>query len=106
VQKSLTKITSSKLSWFETYTYILKFNTLFTCETDVFFQFKDKVGKFKESIVNDVQGMLSLYEAFQLRFHGEEILEETYKKEVSNVTKVIFSFKSYILLLNEKLINK
>ncbi|QCD94019.1 casbene synthase [Vigna unguiculata] len=50
---------------------------------------RDKVGKFKESIVNDVQGMLSLYEAFQLRFHGEEILEETYKKEVSNVTKAL-----------------
>jgi len=65
----------------------LKFNTLFTCETDVFCQLKDKAGNFKESILNDVQGMLSLYDASQLRFHGEDILEETYSFTLTELTK-------------------
>jgi len=47
----------------------------------------DEAGKFKKSIVNDVQGMLSLYEASQLRFHGEDILEEAYSFTLSELTK-------------------
>ncbi|XP_027923980.1 (-)-germacrene D synthase-like isoform X2 [Vigna unguiculata] len=54
---------------------------------DVFCQLKDKAGNFKESILNDVQGMLSLYDASQLRFHGEDILEETYSFTLTELTK-------------------
>ncbi|KAK9025819.1 hypothetical protein V6N11_038674 [Hibiscus sabdariffa] len=36
----------------------------------------DSEGKLKECLTNDVQGMLSLYEATHLRVHGEDILEE------------------------------
>ncbi|KAG8502909.1 hypothetical protein CXB51_000534 [Gossypium anomalum] len=36
----------------------------------------DTDGKFKESLINNVRGMLSLYEAAYLRVHGEDILEE------------------------------
>nr|UJH94377.1 germacrene D synthase 1 [Zanthoxylum ailanthoides] len=43
---------------------------------DVFDKFKDSDGKFKASLVNDVRGMLSLYEATHLRVHGENILDE------------------------------
>ncbi|XP_065877162.1 (-)-germacrene D synthase-like [Euphorbia lathyris] len=43
---------------------------------DVFDKFKDENGKFKDSIVNDVRGMLSLYETTHLRTHGEEILDQ------------------------------
>ncbi|KAL4273995.1 hypothetical protein GQ457_13G002770 [Hibiscus cannabinus] len=43
---------------------------------DVFNKFKDSEGKLKECLTNDVQGMLSLYEATHLRVHGEDILEE------------------------------
>ncbi|XP_027911972.1 (-)-germacrene D synthase-like [Vigna unguiculata] len=53
----------------------------------VFCKFMDEAGKFKKSIVNDVQGMLSLYEASQLRFHGEDILEEAYSFTLSELTK-------------------
>ena len=42
----------------------------------MFNKFKDKEGKFKESLVDDIQGMLSLYEAAHLRGHGDEILDE------------------------------
>ena len=33
-------------------------------------------GNFSETITNDVEGMLSLYEAAHLRIHGEDILDE------------------------------
>ncbi|MED6140338.1 hypothetical protein PIB30_092218 [Stylosanthes scabra] len=48
--------------------------------SDVFNKFKNKKGKFDEIIiVQDVQGMWSLYEAAQLRVHGEDILEEAHE---------------------------
>nr|AGW18161.1 terpene synthase 4-1 [Copaifera langsdorffii] len=43
---------------------------------DVFNKFKDEQGKISETIANDVEGMLSLYEAADLRIHGEDILDE------------------------------
>ncbi|KAG8386213.1 hypothetical protein BUALT_Bualt03G0125800 [Buddleja alternifolia] len=42
---------------------------------DVFNKFLDHEGKFEESLTNNVQGILSLYEAAHCRVHGEEILE-------------------------------
>jgi len=42
----------------------------------VFKQFTEQDGKFKETLTNDVQGLLSLYEASHLRVRDEEILEE------------------------------
>ncbi|KAL3649970.1 hypothetical protein CASFOL_006373 [Castilleja foliolosa] len=44
--------------------------------TCVFEKFKDEENKFKESVKNDVEGLLSLYEAAHIRVHGEDILEE------------------------------
>ncbi|KAK7262674.1 hypothetical protein RJT34_30249 [Clitoria ternatea] len=46
--------------------------------SDVFYKFKDQTGNFDEGLANDVQGMLSLYEAAEVRVHGEEILDEAY----------------------------
>ncbi|KAK9942566.1 hypothetical protein M0R45_008222 [Rubus argutus] len=43
---------------------------------DIFNKFKDANGCFKESLVADPSGMLSLYEASHLRVHKEDILEE------------------------------
>ncbi|KAL5804320.1 hypothetical protein ACOSQ3_031120 [Xanthoceras sorbifolium] len=44
--------------------------------SDVFNKFKDSKGNFKESLVTDIKGILSLYEATHLRVHREDILEE------------------------------
>ncbi|GAY68945.1 hypothetical protein CUMW_268120 [Citrus unshiu] len=43
---------------------------------DVLEKFKDDEGRFKSSLINDVQGMLSLYEAAYMATRGEDILDE------------------------------
>ncbi|PQQ16398.1 (-)-germacrene D synthase-like [Prunus yedoensis var. nudiflora] len=64
----------------ELYTAALRFRLLrqqgYNISCDIFNNFKDGDGKFKESLVNDVVGLLSLYEATHLRIHGEDILDE------------------------------
>ncbi|XP_031284201.1 alpha-copaene synthase-like [Pistacia vera] len=47
-----------------------------TCSCDIFIKFKDERGKFKESLINDVSGMLSLYEAAHIGIRGEDVLDE------------------------------
>ncbi|XP_029125459.1 probable terpene synthase 2 [Cajanus cajan] len=42
----------------------------------VFNKFKDVTGCFSERLVNDVEGLLCLYEASHMMIHGEDILEE------------------------------
>lgn len=42
----------------------------------MFEKFKDHEGNFKTSLINDVQGMLSLYEAAYLAIRGEDVLDE------------------------------
>ncbi|CAA0815536.1 Alpha-humulene/(-)-(E)-beta-caryophyllene synthase [Striga hermonthica] len=42
----------------------------------IFEKFKDGENKFRDSIANDVEGLLSLYEAAHARIHGEDILDE------------------------------
>ncbi|CAL9017341.1 unnamed protein product, partial [Prunus brigantina] len=63
------------------YTAALYFRLLrqqgYNVSCDMFNKFKEGDGKFKDSLVDDVVGLLSLYEATQLRIHGEDILEET-----------------------------
>ncbi|XP_065854928.1 terpene synthase 5-like [Euphorbia lathyris] len=44
--------------------------------SDVFKKFKDVDGEFKSSMINDVKGLLCLYEACFLAIHGEDILDE------------------------------
>ncbi|CAH2050034.1 unnamed protein product [Thlaspi arvense] len=44
--------------------------------SSVFNKFKGTNGKFKESLIQDVTGMLSLYEAAYVGTHGEDILDE------------------------------
>lgn len=42
----------------------------------IFNNFKNEQDKFRESLIDDVHGMLGLYEATHLRVHGEEVLDE------------------------------
>ncbi|KAF5450587.1 hypothetical protein F2P56_030922 [Juglans regia] len=63
------------------YTVSLRFRLLrqqgYNTPSDVFSKFKDSEGiNFKESIIHDVRGILSLYEASHMRVHGEDILDE------------------------------
>uniref|UniRef100_M1BIR2 Cembratrienol synthase 2a n=1 Tax=Solanum tuberosum TaxID=4113 RepID=M1BIR2_SOLTU len=44
--------------------------------SDVFKKFTNHDEKFKENLIKDVHGLLSLYEATHLRIHEEEIFEE------------------------------
>ncbi|KAH0654516.1 hypothetical protein KY289_032194 [Solanum tuberosum] len=44
--------------------------------SDVFRKFTEDQGNYNKALVNDMQGLLSLYEAAQFRVHDEEILDE------------------------------
>ncbi|KAL5056440.1 hypothetical protein RYX36_037122, partial [Vicia faba] len=58
----------------------LKFKLLrefgYDISADVFERFKDHTGNFKACLVEDVKGMLSLYEASFMSYEGENILDE------------------------------
>nr|AER36088.1 nerolidol synthase [Actinidia chinensis]ANE83804.1 nerolidol synthase [synthetic construct] len=43
---------------------------------DVFNNFKDKEGRFRSELSTDIRGLMSLYEASQLRIEGEDILDQ------------------------------
>ncbi|XP_039173732.1 valencene synthase-like [Eucalyptus grandis] len=43
---------------------------------EIFNKFKDDEGNFSKLLVVDVQGVLSLFEACHLRFHGDDILND------------------------------
>ncbi|XP_040989064.1 (-)-germacrene D synthase-like [Juglans microcarpa x Juglans regia] len=62
------------------YTVALRFRLLrqqgYNIPSDVFNKFKDSKGNFRESLIDDVQGILCLYEASHMRVHGEDILDE------------------------------
>ncbi|KAL2505867.1 Terpenoid synthase 17 [Abeliophyllum distichum] len=57
--------------------------------SDVFNKFKNCQGKFEESLISDVPGLLSLYEAAHYGVHGEEILEVALKFSVSHLGSMI-----------------
>nr|GEU62861.1 (E)-beta-farnesene synthase-like [Tanacetum cinerariifolium] len=48
----------------------------YSCVTDIFENHRDEIGNFQESLCNDPQGMLALYEATYMRVEGEEVLEK------------------------------
>nr|G8H5M7.1 RecName: Full=Terpene synthase 9; Short=ShTPS9; AltName: Full=(1E,4E)-germacrene B synthase TPS9; AltName: Full=Alpha-humulene synthase TPS9; AltName: Full=Beta-myrcene synthase TPS9; AltName: Full=Germacrene A synthase TPS9; AltName: Full=Limonene synthase TPS9; AltName: Full=Terpinolene synthase TPS9 [Solanum habrochaites]AEM23825.1 sesquiterpene synthase [Solanum habrochaites] len=57
--------------------------------SDVFKQFTNQDGKFKERLTNDVQGLLSLYEASYLRVRDEEILEEALAFTTTHLKSIV-----------------
>uniref|UniRef100_M1CUL9 Sesquiterpene synthase 2 n=1 Tax=Solanum tuberosum TaxID=4113 RepID=M1CUL9_SOLTU len=57
--------------------------------SDVFKKFTEQDGKFKETLTNDVQGLLSLYEASHLRVRDEEILEEALTFTTTHLESIV-----------------
>ncbi|KAL3334817.1 hypothetical protein AABB24_031168 [Solanum stoloniferum] len=57
--------------------------------SDVFKKFTEQDGKFKETVTNDVQGLLSLYEASHLRVRDEEILEEALTFSTTHLESIV-----------------
>ncbi|KAK5786669.1 hypothetical protein PVK06_041309 [Gossypium arboreum] len=62
------------------YTAAVRFRLLrehgFNVYYEMFNKFIDEKGKFKESLIIDMKGMLELYEVAHFQLHGETILEE------------------------------
>ncbi|KAI7758237.1 hypothetical protein M8C21_018759 [Ambrosia artemisiifolia] len=58
--------------------------------SDCFNYYKDNTGSFKESLTNDVEGLLDLYEAAYFRVKGEVILDDALvftKTHLENIAK-------------------
>ncbi|KAJ4724611.1 Terpene synthase [Melia azedarach] len=60
----------------------------FKMSCGVFNKYKESDGKFKESLISDMRGILSLYEATQLRVHEEDILEEALTFTTAQLKKI------------------
>nr|QBP05430.1 cedrol synthase [Leucosceptrum canum] len=54
----------------------------------VFDKFKDSDDKFKEALISDVEGLLSLYEAAYVQISGEGILQEALEFTTHHLTRV------------------
>ncbi|KAM3382974.1 terpene synthase 17-like isoform X2 [Capsicum galapagoense] len=56
---------------------------------DAFRRLTDDQGNFKKELVNNVHGMLSLYEAAQYRVHGEVILDEALNFTITQLKLIL-----------------
>ncbi|KAG6577412.1 hypothetical protein SDJN03_24986, partial [Cucurbita argyrosperma subsp. sororia] len=61
---------------------------------DIFTKFIESNGKFKESLAEDARGILSLYEAANMRVHGEDILEEALDFSVKHLKNIMANTNS------------
>ncbi|KAK7405095.1 hypothetical protein VNO78_06288 [Psophocarpus tetragonolobus] len=65
--------------------------------SNIFYKFKDETGNFSTRVANDIEGMLSLYEATELRIHGEKILEEAHNFSFIQLSKFAAAQSSHSL---------
>ncbi|KAK7262671.1 hypothetical protein RJT34_30246 [Clitoria ternatea] len=63
----------------------------------VFNKFKDAQGNFNKGLVNDVWGMLSLYEASHVMIHGEDILEEALAFTSTHLESIATKSSSFLV---------
>ncbi|XP_057766271.1 gamma-cadinene synthase-like [Salvia miltiorrhiza] len=68
----------------------------FHVSCNVFEKFVEEDKKLKESLCNDVEGLLSLYEAAHVRIHGENILDEAVEFTVDHLNRMVPELKSPI----------
>ncbi|KAL0549935.1 hypothetical protein IC582_014430 [Cucumis melo] len=61
---------------------------------DIFLKFMDDNGKFKESLVEDERGILSLYEASHMMGHGEALLEEALEFTTTHLQTYIHRYSN------------
>lgn len=61
---------------------------------DVFDKFINNDNKFKEDLIDDVEGLLSLYEAAHVRIHGEPMLDEAVAFTTHHLTRVVEQLES------------
>ncbi|KAL9322536.1 hypothetical protein ACSQ67_010589 [Phaseolus vulgaris] len=61
---------------------------------DVFNNFLDKSGNFKESVTRDIWGMLSLYEASYFGAQGEEVLQHAMEFSMAHLAPITTTPKS------------
>ncbi|XP_068340232.1 (-)-germacrene D synthase-like [Pyrus communis] len=94
IEEILQKIHESSYDLDGLCTAALRFRLLrqqgYNVSCDLFNKFKDGNGNFKGSLVDDVVGLLSLYEATHLRIHGEEILDEALTFSTTNLESATF----------------
>ncbi|XP_051151914.1 beta-caryophyllene synthase-like [Andrographis paniculata] len=64
-------------------------NQRFNVPSNVFEKFMDKEGRFEESLANDVQGVLSLYEASHYSVRGEKILDAALEFSSTHLAAVV-----------------
>ena len=64
--------------------------------TDVFERFKDADGNFKQSLKQDVAGMLSLFEATHLGIRGENILDEALNFTTTELKQALTHLNPYM----------
>lgn len=57
--------------------------------SSVFEKFTESDGKFKESLISNIEAMLSLYEASSVRVHGENILDEALRFTTSRLQSML-----------------
>lgn len=57
--------------------------------TDVFEKFLEQDNKLRQSLSDDVEGLLSLYEAAHVRIHDEHILDEAVAFTVHHLTNML-----------------
>lgn len=61
---------------------------------DVFDKFKDGKGGFKDSTLDEIRGMLSLYEASHVRTHGDDILDEALAFTSTHLNSIVDDLSS------------
>ncbi|KAF8391453.1 hypothetical protein HHK36_023758 [Tetracentron sinense] len=74
--------------------------------SDVFNKFKDKDGDFKATLLHDVPGMLSLYEATHLRVHGEDILDEVHAFTTTHLMSMVTHLSSPLAIQVTRALNQ
>ncbi|KAM6581689.1 hypothetical protein CsatA_005463 [Cannabis sativa] len=69
----------------------------FKVSSSIFEKFKDEKGNFKESLITDVSGLLSLYEASHLSYVGESILDEALAFTTTHLKAIVANNKDHPL---------